>query len=313
MAAALLSACGGPIVENVAPPAGPSFAARTLESGPQALRQHMDAVTDADWLVLTRPDGRGTVGGFLSREPHRGGLVVLLGGASTFDPLGRFAATHDFYQDFGSELRRAGFRVYAPLLAEADTPYGGEDLAQVEDVLDWLEAGGRAYLGAERVYVAGYSTGGTLVNLLNARRRVTALVAMCGLAEPVQFEAYYGFYQWLAARYPENTGFRQLAETLHVYGRPGSVRWYALDAVARVGQFRNPTLLVHGDADWVYFTDNTRHIEERYRALLRAGRTELPPLEFHYVPWGNHFSAGYDPGARRRILDFLRSFEPAAR
>lgn len=305
-----VAGCDAWVVDNAHIPTIPPLKRHEIRSAGQAVLQRCDGVNDADWLVIQRPGGSGEVGGFLSREPHRGGLVVLLGGASTFDPLGRYAATRNFYQDFGIDLRRAGFLLYAPVLAECGTPYGGEDLAQTESVLDWLEGEGKAFLGVERVYVVGYSTGGTLVNMLNPRRQVTAMVALCGLAESVQFEAFDGFYRWLAARFPNNAGFCQLASTLDAYGPPGSIAWYKLDAVARVGRFRNPTLYVHGDFDWVYVTANTRHIEAQYRTLRRAGRQGLPPLKFIYIPLGDHFSAGYDRATRPKIVRYLRSFEP---
>lgn len=304
-----VAGCGGNIVDNVDAPATPPYPRYDLRSAAHATLQKMDRVNDADWLVIQRPGG-GQVSGFLSREPHRGGVVLLLGGASTFDPLGRYAATRHFYQDFGIDLRSAGFLLYAPVLAEARTPYGREDLAEAEDILDWLETEGQAFLGVSRVYVVGYSTGGTLVNLLNPRRRVTAMVSLCGLSEPVQFEAYNGFYRWLAARFPGNAGFSQLAATLDAYGPPGSVGWLKLDAKNQVARFRNPTLFVHGAVDWVYFTDNTRHVQERYRELLRSGRCDLPPLKFIYIRGGDHFSAGYNRATRPKIVRYLRSFEP---
>lgn len=302
--------CGEMLVDNTHAPLTPPANRHAVQASEHATLERIDGATDANWLTIRRADGGGEVGGFLSREPHKGGLVVLLAGASTFDPLGRYAATHDFFQDFGIDLRRAGFLIYAPVLAECGTPYGGEDLAQTEAILDWLDAEGQAFLGAQRTYVVGYSTGGTLVNLLNPRRRVTAMVAMCGLAEPVQFEAFNGLYRWLAARFPRNAGFCQLASTLDAYGPPGSVDWYRLDAVAQVGRFQSPTLYVHGDADWVYFTTNTRRIQTRYRELKQLGRSELPRLEFVYVRSGDHFSAGYDRATRPKIVKYLRSFEP---
>lgn len=305
-----LTGCGDILVDNAHVPAVPPAKRRDLRASEFATLQKIDGVGDAHWLTITRGDGADSIGGFLSLEPHHGGLVVLLAGASTFDPLGRYAATLDFYQDFGIHLRRAGFLVYAPVLAECGTPYGGEDLAQTEAILDWLESEGQAFLGVQRVYVVGYSTGGTLVNLLNPRRRVTAMVSLCGLADPVQFEALHGLYRWLVARFPNNAGFCQLADTLTAYGPPGSVAWYKLDAVAQVWRFRNPTLFVHGAWDWVYFTANTRHVEARYRELRRAGRRDLPPLKFIYIRWGDHFSAGYDRATRPKIVKYLRTFEP---
>jgi len=281
----------------------------TVRATAGAIEQTLPDVPNTLWLLIDRPESGRTVGAFLSPEPAPG-LVVLLCGASTLDPKGRVEAVRRFDRSYGTDLRAAGFRTLSPVLSECHTPYGGEDLADARAVVDWLAAGGAEFLGAERVYVVGYSTGATVVNLLNAERRVTAMVSLAGLSEPDQLEFFQPLYRLLTLMFPDNTGFCQLATTLDVYGPPGRAPWSALDAVDRVAEFRNPTLFVHGTSDFVYVVDNTRHLEAQYAALLRAGRADLPPLEFVYVPGGSHFDPAYGAGERQRVIAYLKRFEP---
>ncbi len=281
----------------------------TVRATAGAVEQALPDVPNTLWLLIDRPEPGRTVGALLSPDP-RPGLVVLLCGASTLDPKGRFEAVRRFDRLYGADLRAAGFRTLAPVLSECHTPYGGEDLADARAVVDWLASGGAEFLGTERVYVVGYSTGATVVNLLNAERRVTAMVSLAGLSEPDQLEYFQPLYRLLTLLFPDNTGFCQLATTLDTYGPPGKPRWTALDAVNRVAEFRNPTLFIHGTSDFVYVVDNTRHLEARYAALLRAGRTDLPPLEFVYLAGGSHFDPAYSAAERQRVIAYLKRFEP---
>ncbi len=286
---------------------------RSQVSGlPGATLFREEGLEDILWLEFERQRGSGTVGGYLAgHDTHDGGLVLLLNGASTFEPQGNPAAVLDYLQNFGLDLAEAGFLVWAPVLTECPTPYGGEDLADALEVVDWLAAGGEELLGVERVYVVGYSTGATVANLLNPRRDFTAVVSLSGIAQPDQFQAHYGFYRQLVAIYPRNAGFCQLAATLAAYGPPESPAWEALNAVDQVRDFRSPTLFMHGEADIVYLADNTRNLEARYRELRAQGATDLPRLEFEYIEGGSHFVYAEIPALRRRVVQYLKQFEPS--
>jgi len=262
------------------------------------------------WLEIDRTRAPGTIGGFIGDlSAHRGGLAVLVNGASTLEPGGEPEATRTFYDEFGSYLRSAGFLTWSVALPECGVPYGGDDLADLIEVIDWLDAGGREYLGVQRVYVVGYSTGATLVNLLNPEREVTAIVSLAGLTSGVQLERFRSLYGLMTTVFPLSTGFCQLRSTLAAYGPPGDERWQALNVIDRLEEFRSPTLFVHGTADIVFVVENTRALEARYRDLTAAG-VPLPPMEFLYLPNGSHWAGPTDPVSIERILAFLRGFEP---
>ena len=152
-----------------------------------------DAEAPYYWLEIARLDTGGTVGGFVSPvDTHDGALVLLLDGGSTFHADGELGAARAHYLDFGGEFRDAGFMTWCLVLPEYGTRYGEEDLAQTLEVLDWLDRGGREFLGVERVYIVGYSAGANTANLVNTQRDVTAIVSLAGLSQADQLESFYG-------------------------------------------------------------------------------------------------------------------------
>ncbi|MBW7906044.1 MAG: prolyl oligopeptidase family serine peptidase [Phycisphaerae bacterium] len=260
-------------------------------------------VADAVWFEVPRAGEPGFTGGYLSNEPAAG-LVLVLTGASTYYWGGPPQKARDYHEGFGAKLRAEGFRTWTLAPRECGTPWGGGDLADVLSVLDWLEAGGREQLGAQRVLIVGYSNGGTLAYLAGVERRVDAVVAASGLTSGRQLQRHYAFYQAIATLYPSNVGLCQLGVTLQTYGPPGAAGWRALDAVGRAAELRSPMLAIHGEQDFVFYTDNARAFEQAYRAARDAG-VVLPECQFHYVAGLGHFDVLEHPQVLPRIIAFL--------
>ena len=156
---ALVGGCGGFVfpVSNCEPPPEPT---RTpVASAPAALLMAEVGAEDALWLQVDRQAGSGMIGGYLSLETdHRGSLVLLLPGASTYHLGGARETTLDFYRGYGTHFRAQRFRTWAVALRD-DMAYGQGSIDDTLEVLDWLEQGGKAFLGVERVYLVGYSIG----------------------------------------------------------------------------------------------------------------------------------------------------------
>jgi dienelactone hydrolase len=292
---------------NRLPTSTPPVVRTTIAQGPRArLQRENDNLL---WLEIDRARDSGVVGGYIGDlTSHRGALVIALNGAGGPYPEGTLQADRTFHYGYAGEFRAAGLLTWTVALPECGTPYGGDDLADLLEVIDWLDEGGREYLDVREVFVVGYSTGATVVNLLNPLRDVTAIVSLGGLADGQQLQAHYGFYQTLVGVFALNTAFCQLGDTLRAYGPPGSTGWEALDAVSRVSEFRNPTLYIHGTADVIYAVENTRRIEARYRALLAAGRNDLPELLFEYPAGGQHFGTATETVHRQRVLAYVLGF-----
>ncbi len=266
-------------------------------------------VTDGQWVALERADASGAVGGYLSdNEPHRPAIVILLHGASTLMPDASVGSARMFHEATGPIFRERGYRTLALTRRECGTAYGQGDLEDVLEVVDWLDAEGKAQLGVERVYMLGYSAGGTLVSLTNRERTLDALVSISGFTQPDQLEEGWNFYALLALLYPDNAGLCQLGTTLETYGRPGSATWQFLDSVAHLDEFHCPMLVVHGNDDPIVFVANALHLQQRYLELLGVGTT-LPRLEFMYVS-GGHDAPMSSPQVRDRVLSFFDEFEP---
>lgn len=266
--------------------------------------------TDVYWLEFARAREAGRVGGFASSpDSHNGALVVVLPGASTLQQGGKLSIGRQYHDDFGARLRDAGFMTWSVVLRECPTPYGGDDLADALEALDWIDREGRAWLGVERVYLFGYSTGATLANQINLQRDVRALVSLSGLSSPDQFETLGGLWGAIADLFPENLGFCQIRVTLETYGPPGSDAWSALEFVERLEEARNPTLMLHGTTDFVFLTENTRRAQARYDALRAAG-VWLPRFEFVYLPGRGHVGVSEDPEVLERVVAWFRQFEP---
>jgi pimeloyl-ACP methyl ester carboxylesterase len=273
---------------------------------PEYFNSPLADAADAVWFEVPRAGEPGFAGGYLSSEPAAD-LVLVLTGASTYYWGGPPEKARDYHEGFSAKLRAAGFRTWTLAPRECGTPWGGGDLADVLSVLDWLDAGGREQLGARRVLIVGYSNGGTLACLASVERRVDAVVAVSGLTSGGQLERHYAFYQAIAALYPSNVGLCQLGVTLQAYGPPGAAGWRALDVVGRVAELRSPMLVIHGEQDFVFYTDNARALEQAYAAALGDG-VVVPECRFLYVPGLGHFDVLEHPEVLPRILAFLERY-----
>ena len=272
-----------------------------------------DAFDDAVWLEIDRTSTEGTIGGFLStNENSRAALILMLSGASTLTDDGPRGVAIKNHAQYSGEYRDAGFLTWVLMLPECGVPYGGQGVDDVVEVIDWLEGGGKDVLGVERIYVLGYSTGGTIANLVNLRRSVTASVSMSGLTQPNQFLENRPVFEFVAGLFPNNVGMCQLQATLDAYGPADSPRWNALDVVSRVDELRNPMLVIHGTADFVYSLDNARNLEAAYIERAAAG-ADLAPLEFLYVEGSNHFLQDENIELRPIIIEYFERFEPSAK
>ena len=288
-------------------------AGNILDEPEGAVLRALDGRADRLWLEIQRAREPGRVGGFVSSlADHHGGLILLFDGAGTFQAGGAVEAALEHYHEYGTDFRNAGFMIWALVLRECGTAYGAGDLKEALEVVDWLDRGGREYLGVERVYAIGYSTGGTVANLLNTQRELTAVVSLGSLTRAVQLERFSGLYLWLTRLFPHNVGFCQLASTFEAYGPPGDSRWEALDTIGHVEEFKSPMLFLHGTYDFVYFHDNFRALRRRYQELLDAGAQGIPRLDFHTINGGTHFALRDDPAVRALVRDYLLQFEPTA-
>jgi len=203
------------------------------------------------------------------------------------------AKVRDYHDHFSAMLRKTGLMTWTLAVRECGTPYGGKDLTDVLDALDWLAGGGMAVLGVDRVYVVGYSSGATLTVLANERRTVRAVVEIDGLTGPSQLERYWGPYRLIADLFPWNTGLCQLGSTL--------------DAVRHVAELRSPMLVLHGERDVVFLVDNARAFQAAYETI-RAQGANVPEAEFTYLPTGDHFNPIERDDVVEKVLGFLERF-----
>lgn len=281
------------------------------ETNDRAALGTIDKLDDVLWFEIARqrgnPDstGLGTIGGYLSpQESARGGLVILLCGGATLDPGSRAEAAYRFYAGYGAGFRDAGFRVWAPVLSESH-PYGTAEVDDLVELLDWLDAGGKSVLAAERVYVVGYSAGATTINFAMTRAKAKAMVSIAGLANGDQLRASRQVDGFLDQLFPCNTAFTQLADTIAYYDELG---WDAFDATANIADVRNPVLFMASREDAVQWPQNTEAIEKAYQQALTDGAV-LPELSFYYVPTGSHFVYVEDKRLFEVVLEYLLSFE----
>lgn len=288
----------------------PQPARAVLQQAAEATLSIEDGLPTGYWLEVERAQETGRLGGYLSDPPHpRPAIVIVLGGASSFEPRGPLDASRYTHEYFLPRFDERGYRIWTLVRRECGTAYGQDDVRDVVEAIDWLEREGKAWLGVERVYLYGYSTGATQATLASRQRDVTAVVSLGGLTQPDQFEEFYGLYMLLAALFPNNTGICQLRDTLIDYGPPGSPGWEALNTVDHLDELRSPMLFAQGSYDPVYFIDNLLALRARYEAEVAAGAV-LAPLEFIYLPGVHHYALPEHPEVVRRTLDFLDRFEP---
>ena len=268
-------------------------------------------VEDAVWLEVDRSaESGGPVGGYLTEpENGRSAFVLLLQGANPGGMEKRLPHTLDTHRMLGGAFVEAGFTTWTPYIPECGIPYGQGDLQDTLAAMGWLDGGGAASYGAERVYVVGYSKGATLATLANLERSAAAYVSLNGLTQPNQLEENYAFYQTIVTTLQLNEGFCQMKSTLDAYGPPGSEAWNVLDAVSKIGQLHSPELFVHDLGDYVYSEDNTIAMQQRYEAGVAAGES-IVPLEFLLLENVNHFDARTNPDIHQHVVDYLMQFEP---
>jgi alpha/beta superfamily hydrolase len=292
------------------PPAPPPR--ELLEQKPGAALYREDGVEDALWLEMDRPAASGgPIGGYYTQpQAGREAMVLVLEGANPGGPETRLPHTLTTHRSLGSAFVEAGFTTWTPMIRECGTPYGQDDLVDALAIVDWLEGGGAVALGAERLYVVGYSKGAMLATLLNERRTATAYISLNGLTRPNQLEDNEVLYRIMVSVLPYTEGLCQIQSTLAGYGPPGSPGWDVLDAVSRIGDLHSPELFVHDLGDFVYTSDNTQAMQERYEAGLAAGEP-LVQLDFLYLEGSDHFAVRTDPAIHQQIIDYLNRFEPA--
>lgn len=306
-AAALLagsSACVPPLLpDNVGK--APDYARTWQRSAGGADFYSEEGLADGVWVSVARPSAAEPVCGYMSLRPEGvAALVLLLPGASSFYELGAVEKARYYHDHFAAELRSAGFCTWTLVLRECGTPYGGGDLEDALDALDWLESGGLALLGAERTYLVGYSSGGTVANLVAIRRELPAIVSVSGLSESGELERRYGLLRLVAALYPRTTGICQLGDTLRAYGLPGSALWSALDVSGRVSELRSPMLVMHGERDLVFPAASSRTLRDAYVDAVARGAV-LPPVVFEFVDSGRHVNMLELPQVRARVVAYL--------
>lgn len=298
------SACVPPLLpENVGK--APDYARTWLRSAGGADFYSEEGLADGVWLSVARPRAAEPVSGYLSLPPEgAAALVLLLSGASSFYELGPVEKARYYHDHFAAELRSAGFGTWTLVVRECGTPYGGGDLEDTLDALDWLENGGLALLGAERTYLVGYSSGGTVANLVAIRRELSAIVSVSGLSESGELERRYGLLRLVAALYARTTGICQLGDTLRAYGPPGSPLWSALDVSGRVSEMRSRMLVMHGERDLVFPATSSRVLQDAYVDAVARGAV-LPPAAFEFVDSGRHVNMLELPDVRARIVEYL--------
>lgn len=231
----------------------------------------------------------------------------MLPGATGMNPAGILEKARNYHDMPAGFYREAGYMTLVLAPRECGSAYGQDDLADVIDVVDWLNRAGKATLGVERIYVWGYSTGGMLAMLLNRHRPVQAMVSLAGLSSPAQFGAFPFFYGALSGMFSRNAAFCQLGATM---GTLGGAEWNVLDNVAHLEEFTSPMLFVHGTGDLIITTANTWAVADRYGQLLASG-TALPLMEFMYPPLLDHFTIIRRPDVIARVIEFFEQFEPA--
>ncbi|UCD28800.1 MAG: prolyl oligopeptidase family serine peptidase [Planctomycetota bacterium] len=268
-------------------------------------------IDDGLWLEIERINEPGIVGGYISQNNnHRGALIILLNGASTYEPGGAEGRARVFHQYFGPFFRNAGYLTWFPVVRECGTAYGQGDLADLIEAIDWMERSGKVLLEVNHIYIFGYSTGWTLATLANRRRRVDAVVSISGITQPDQFKTMWSLYSFISQLFPHNTGVCQLRSTLEYYGPPESPTWEYLDSVNHLDEFLAPMLFIHGTDDYIFGIDNTLALEHRYREQIAQGEA-LPQMEFMYFPFGHSIPVS-NPEVIELIIEFFDRFNPMA-
>jgi dienelactone hydrolase len=268
-----------------------------------------EGVSDALWVEIPAADGSRTVGAYLSEDdPSARGVVILLHGASTYDPLGQVGVVRQYHREFSPFYRQAGYRTLTLDFRECGTAYGQGDLEDLLTAIDWLQGAGRNIAGADRLYTVGYSVGATIAILANRQRQITAVASICGLTSPRHVEDLWSYYQLAYSIYPRNQGICQIGVTVDTYGLPWSPGWDVLDTVGHITELRSPMIAFQGTNDQIFSSDNLVMLDEAYHAAVDSGAV-LPPVSIVYLDGYDHFVPLRDPGVYEAIFAFFRQFE----
>jgi pimeloyl-ACP methyl ester carboxylesterase len=304
----LVGGCLPALPDNTA---APTPERTTLRQSAGAVFSSEPGLTDAVWVDIPRTAGGGTVGGYLSESnATRPALIILLHGASTFDPHGSTVDARSFGENFGRPYRDAGYRTFSLKFTECGGAYGLQDTADLVQVIDWLNTRGKAALGVEQVYSVGYSSGATAALVANRQRQITAAAVICPLTEPTQLQQWSTLYSLVGTLYPNNTGMCHAASTVATYGPPWSPGWDNLNTVAHVRDLKSPMLVAQGTKDEIFDPSNSQHLDAAYHDALSAGAV-LPPVQFLYLEGQNHFTPSTDPNVTKAILAFFEQFAGA--
>jgi len=271
-----------------------------------------DNLTNGVWVEVPRIGEPGTVGGYLLDNPqHRGALIVVLPGASTFAEDGMVGRALRHHREWLRPYQQAGYLTWVLVLRECGTPYGRDDLADARAALRWLLEGGQEALGVSRIYLLGYSSGAIVALLANLEFDLAGVVAIDALTQPDQLERLWYLYDMITRFYPRNGGMCQLRSTLYEYGVPGDPAWDAIDLVSRAHLIRNPTLLIHGERDPVFFSQNSIALHDAY-VTVQSTHPHLPPLELALIRNAGHYGMIDNPVTAEKVLDFLERMETTA-
>lgn len=264
----------------------------------------------AVWLEFDRLRESGRTGGYLLRKgTHRGALILVLHGATTFFLDGPVYAARGAHNELAEFYGFHGYLTWTLTRRQCTSGYGEEDLADVLEALDWLDRIGKSLLNVDRVYLVGYSTGGTLTVLANRRRDFEAGAVISGLTSLDQFRWFRDLYVILASMFPSNVGICHLRATLESYFPPGSASWDAFDSVANLDEHRNPLVFFHGDRDVVLLVENMLNLQAEYERRIAAG-ADLPHFEFILMPGNDHFQPYLDPAVHEYALLSFEGLEP---
>jgi pimeloyl-ACP methyl ester carboxylesterase len=298
----MAAGCLPPLPENgkaIEPPRR-----QILMETPDSRMAAEDGVENGVWLEVFMGDGR-SVGGYLSQnESPRRALVILLHGASTFAVQGSLGSTRDTHLKSAPMYWEEGFLTWSLMVRECGSPYGQGDLEDLITAIDWLDAVGRDTLDVDKVYVLGYSVGGTQALLLNRFRHVDGIIEVSGLVTPENIQRDYLLFYLAGAVYPLNLGVCQMFDTVQYYGLPGSPAWVYLDTVAHIEALRNPMLAIHGVEDRLFAATAAQALQARYEELLAEG-VPLQPIEFVFLPGVGHFPDFSSGPVKEAILGFL--------
>lgn len=265
---------------------------------------------DACWLDIPRLDDSGSIGGYLStNEATTGGLIILMHGASTYEPEGGTGNARNFLKNFGLPYQQAGYRLLSLDFHECGGAYGREDTADLIAAIDWLDNGGKEALGVERVYTLGYSVGATMAIVANRQRQVTAAACIGGITRPKQLQDWWLLFQFAANFYPDNIGLCQVRSTLQIYGSPWSPDWEALNTVGHIEELKSPMMIIQGSKDQVFDFANALDLQAAYEMAL-SNNVSIPAIQFLLLRGQNHFAPAHDPYVAAEIIAFFQQFNP---